>query len=439
MTDGRKKSIIKTEQMFGDDIMGLKKRVILHSDLNSFYASVELLEFPQYRGRALAVGGNKEERHGIILAKTPEAKEFGVNTGEPIWKALKKCPNLVVVPPNYDKYLYYSKEVQKIYYSYTNQVEPFGMDECWLDVTGSQKLFGSGEQIANNLRKRIKEELGLTVSIGVSFNKVFSKLGSDLKKPDATTIISRDNFKNIVWPLPCKEMIMVGPKTSIKLSKIGIYTLGQLANSNEKIIKEILGINGIRIRNWANGKDDSKVSDYYYTSPIKSIGRGITTVEDMTEFSDVRSVLMELCQDVSKKLIENGFLATGISLSIRDNKLQKKRYASRLSYPTCSSIELIRTAMNLFKGYTWNYSIRAIKIRATDLIKENTTYQITALSDIYSHENMINLENSIYEIRNKFGEKSVIYCNMMLKRLIPEDKRETVIMPSNYIAKSLGV
>ncbi|WP_300409820.1 DNA polymerase IV [Lagierella sp.] len=415
--------------------MNSKERVILHSDLNSFYASVELLNYPKYRGKPFAVGGNQEDRHGIILAKTPEAKMDGVKTGEPIWQAMKKCPNLIVVPPNYEKYLYYSDRVQKVYYSFTKQVEPFGMDECWLDVTGSQRLFGSGKEIADCIRKIVRESFGLTVSIGVSYNKIFAKLGSDLKKPDATTEITKNNFKDIVWPLGCGNMIMVGPATQRKLSSIGIYTLGELANSDERIIKKMLGINGIRIRNWANGKDNTPVTDYYYEPPIKSIGRGITTVEDMKDSCSVQSVLMELCQEVSEKLIEHGFLATGISISIRDNKLQSRNYTARLEYPTSSSIEIIRVAMELFKEYSWDYNIRAVKIRATNIIRDNTSYQITALKDVKEHEEMVNLENAIYKIRGRFGKKSVIYCNMMLKRYIPDDKREMVIMPSTYIAE----
>lgn len=433
MTDGLIEFIILKEHMFGDDIVNSKDRVVLHSDLNSFYASVELLEYPQYKGKPFAVGGNEENRHGIILAKTPEAKVEGVKTGEPIWQAMKKCPNLIVVPPNYNKFLYYSDKVQKVYYSFTNQVEPFGMDECWLDVTGSKKLFGTGKEIADCIRKTVRESFGLTVSIGVSYNKIFAKLGSDLKKPDATTEITKNNFKDIVWPLHCSNMIMVGPATERKLSNIGIYTLGELANSDERIIRKMLGVNGIRIRSWANGEDSTPVTDYYYEAPIKSIGRGITTIEDMKDSYSVQSVLMELCQEVSGKLIEHGFLATGIAISIRDNKLQRKRYATRLEYPTSSSIEIVRVAMELFKQYSWTYDIRAIKIRATNIIRDDTSYQVTALKDVKQHEEMIDLENAIYKIRGRFGKDSIIYCNMMLKRYIPDDKRETVIMPSSYI------
>ncbi|QQK07413.1 DNA polymerase IV [Miniphocaeibacter halophilus] len=412
--------------------MNRKNRVILHSDMNSFYASVELIDYPQYKGLPLAVGGDEENRHGIILAKTLEAKKMGVKTGEAIWEAKKKCPNLIILPPHYEKYLYYSKKAHDIYYDYTNQVEPYGMDECWLDVTGSIKLFESGEKIAEEIRNRIKKELSLTVSIGVSFNKVFAKLGSDMKKPDAVTIINKENFKNIVWPLKCEELIMVGKATKKKLNKIGIKTIGDIAKTKVNILKNILGINGVKLWKWANGIDDSEVRDYHYKSSVKTIGHGITTKSDLVNDNEVRDVFQELAQDISRKLIEYELLATGVAINVRSNLLTRKTFQKKLAYPTFSSLELTEAAMELFKQYDWNSNLRTLTIRAIDLIDDNYAFQVCMFENIKEHERNIKLENTIYSIRKKHGENCITYCNLLVNDKMPTDDREKVIMPYSY-------
>lgn len=232
--------------------------VILHSDLNSFYASVEMMLDPSLRGKAVAVCGSTEDRHGIVLAKSDLAKKAGIKTGMVNWEARQLCKDLIVVPPHYDQYLKYSKLTQAIYQRYTDLIEPFGMDECWLDVTGSN-LYGSGKEIAEKIRKSCREELGLTVSIGVSYNKIFAKLGSDMKKPDAITEISRETFKEKVWPLDCSEMIYCGRATSAKLAKYGIHTIGEVAAAEPAFLKRLLGVNGLALWNYANGTDTSRV------------------------------------------------------------------------------------------------------------------------------------------------------------------------------------
>lgn len=412
--------------------MKKNNRIILHSDMNSFYASVELIDYPEYKGMALAVGGDEENRHGIILAKTLEAKKMGVKTGEAIWEAKKKCPNLIILPPHYEKYLYYSRKAHNIYYDYTNQVEPYGMDECWLDVTGSTKLFESGEKIAEEIRNRIKKELSLTVSIGVSFNKVFAKLGSDMKKPDAITIINKENFKNIVWPLKCDELIMVGKSTKNKLNKIGIKTIGDIAKTKPNILKNILGINGVKIWKWANGIDDSKVRDYHYKPPVKTIGHGITTKSDLVNNDEVRDVFQELAQDISRKLIEYKLLATGVAINIRSNLLTRKTFQKKLAYPTFSSLELTNAAMELFKQYDWSSNLRTITIRAIDLIDDNYAFQVCMFENIKEHERNIKLENTIYSIRKKHGTNCITYCNLLQNSKMPTDSREKVIMPYTF-------
>jgi len=256
------------------------ERVILHSDLNNFYASVECLYNPDLRDKPVAVGGDVEARHGIILAKNYHAKKYGILTGEAIWQAQQKCRDLVVVPPNFKRYMRFSQMARDIYADYTDQCESFGLDECWLDVTGSYRLFGDGKAIADKIRERIKFEMGITASVGVSFNKIFAKLGSDIKKPDATTIISKDNFKDVVWKLPVNELLYVGRATHKKLNRYGIKTIGDLANTELKYLEYWLGKWGCMLWTFANGYDTSPVSNIGAKSLIKSVGNSTTTPRD---------------------------------------------------------------------------------------------------------------------------------------------------------------
>jgi DNA polymerase-4 len=251
-------------------------RTILHCDLNGFYASVECLSRPELKDVPMAVSGNPENRHGIILAKNELAKKFGIITAETVWQAKKKCPGLVLVPPHHDKYYEYSKRVNELYGKFTDMVEPFGIDESWLDVTGSLHLFGSGKDIADKIRENIKSQLELTVSVGVSFNKIFAKLGSDYKKPDATTVISRENYKDIIFPLPVSDLLYVGKAATEALAKYGITTIGQLANYNKQVISANLGKMGEMIHDYANGIDDGPVSFAHDEQAAKSVGNGMT-------------------------------------------------------------------------------------------------------------------------------------------------------------------
>ncbi|RVU55032.1 DNA polymerase IV [Anaerosphaera multitolerans] len=412
----------------------MKERQILHIDMNSFYASVELLDKPELKNKPVAVGGDVEKRHGIILAKNILAKNSGVKTAEPIWEAKKKCPDLIILPPNYEKYLFYSRKSHEMYYSYTNQVEPFGMDECWLDVTGSYGLFGSGVKIGNEIRKRIKRELGLTVSIGVSFNKVFAKFGSDYKKPDALTYISKENYKDIIWPLNVEEMIMVGPKTKKKLNKLGIYKLSDLALANPKMLKNIFGINGVKIWQWANGRDESPVKDYKFRNPIKSIGHGITCSSDLVDDFEVRRVFQQLSQKVSGRLIDSGLKALGVQIYIRDSTLSSMTLQGKLNYPSYSSLELTERAMELFKSkYRWKHNVRAVAIRAINLRDILEVYQVHFLEDVGEHEKKLRMERTVKSIRDRFGKDSITYGNLIGDLKMPDDGRDIVIMPNSFI------
>lgn len=267
------------------------ERTILHCDMNNFYASVECMLNPKLKGHPVAVGGDVENRHGIILAKNYEAKKFGIQTGEALWQAKQKCRNLIIVPPHYEEYLKYSRLAHSIYEDYTDLIEPYGMDEVWLDITGSTKLFGNGEKVANELRERIKFELGLTISVGVSFCKVFAKLGSDMKKPDAVTVIPKDSFREVIWNLPASDLLGVGRSTDKFLSSYGIHTIGELANAYPDLIQRKLGKNGMMLLAFANGEDRSRVAPQDYEPPMKSVGHGITTVQDLENNAEVAKTL----------------------------------------------------------------------------------------------------------------------------------------------------
>lgn len=294
------------------------ERTVLHIDCNKFYASVECLYRPEIRNKPVAVGGDVESRHGIILTKNEIASKYGLTVGEPLWKARKKCHDLIIVPPNYPLYLRFSKLARMIYADYSEFIEPFGLDENWIDVSGSQQ---NGEEIANEIRERVKSELGITVSVGVSFNKIFAKLGSDYKKPDAVTVISKDNFRDIVWPLPCGDLLMVGRATAAKLNSYGIKTIGELANTDEKFLKTVLGKNGQTLRDYANGLDTSPVRRADEVSDVKSVGNSTTTPRDLVDNDDVKIVFRVLCESVATRLREQGIKGKTVTISVRDVNL----------------------------------------------------------------------------------------------------------------------
>lgn len=409
-------------------------RTILHSDMNSCYASIEAKLNPKLKNKAMAVCGDPKNRHGIILAKSQEAKIMGVKTGEAIWQAKIKCPNLILVPPHYEKYLEFSRKARKIYYSYTNRVEPFGLDECWLDVSESLKLFGSGEEIANEIRKRMKNELGITVSVGVSFNKVFAKLGSDLKKPDATSVIKRENFKEMVWPLDISSIIGIGKSTKRKLNGIGIYTLGELAKSDVKTVKGILGINGLYLWQYANGFDDRPVKDYSYREVIKTIGNSSTLVEDLYTNEEVYNIFQILSLNVSKRLREANLSSMGIKIFIRDNNLFSYEFQAPISNPTQSSIILAEKAIDLFKKkYKWNFPIRALGLRAINLVDDKIPTQTDIFSDYKEIMKKENLDKAIYNIRKKYNKNILTFASLKNNKKFPKDRTEIVTLPNGMI------
>lgn len=382
-------------------------RVILHSDLNNFYASVECLHNPAIRNVPVAVAGDPEARHGIVLAKNYLAKACGVATGDTLWKARQKCRDIVFVPPNYDRYVEYSKMVREIYGEYTDQVEPFGLDECWLDVTGSRRLFGDGKTIADTIRGRIRDELGLTVSVGVSYNKIFAKLGSDMKKPDATTVITREEFREKVWPLPVGDLLYVGRATRTKLKRFGVNTIGDLAAVPQRYLSQLLGKNGITLWEFANGLDTSPVSNIGAKSMIKSIGNGTTTPRDLVTDEDVRIVLYSLCEHVSERMRRYGFVCSTVQLSIRENDLFTYERQEKLTYPNRTAKALFEKAFELYKKHhKSNKPVRSLSVRACDLAVPESE-QLSLMPDIASIQRREELESAEDRIRGKYGQSAL--------------------------------
>ena len=406
----------------------IQERTILHSDLNCFYASVEMMLDPKLRDKAVAVCGSTENRHGIVLAKSEKAKKAGVKTGMVNWEARQLCPDLIVVPPQYDQYLKYSALTKNIYRRYTDLVEGFGMDEAWCDVTGCQK---SGEEIAEEIRKTVREELGMTVSIGVSFNKIYAKLGSDMKKPDAITVITQDNFKEKVWPLSASELLYVGPATTRKLASYGIHTIGELAAADTEFLRRLLGVNGLAIWRYAAGLDHSRVMPIDYEEPVKTLGHGITCTADLYDENEVGRVMLELAQDLGHRLRLHKLAATGVQIAVRSKDLAYSQYQTSLPYSTQSPLDIATAGRELFhKRYTWPGPVRAVTIRATNLIPQNRPMQASLYFDLDKIIRREKLDDAVEDIRRRFGKKAIYPAACMGDLKMPDNGIHEVIMPS---------
>lgn len=383
------------------------ERVILHSDLNSFYASVECLKDPVLREKPVAVGGDVESRHGIILTRNQVAKPFGIRVGQAIWEAKQLCPELIVVPPHFEEYRRFSRLVRDIYEEYTDQVEPFGIDEAWLDVTGSRVLFGSGREIADKIRERIRRELGLTVSVGVSFNKVFAKLASDLKKPDATTEIPKSRFQEIVYPLPVTDLLFVGWSTAKKFRDYGIYTIGDLANTDVGMLKRWLGKAGEVLHAYANGWDYSPVARVDSAELVKSVGNSTTCPRDLRNDGEARLVITMMAEEVSRRLREQKLQGKTVVLFLRDNTLKSWERQAPMKRYTNVCAEIAQEAYSLFrKVYKWPLPLRGLGVRVTDLIPAGSAEQCFLFGE-ESHRRQGSLDKAVDEVRRRFGQGSV--------------------------------
>lgn len=410
------------------------ERVILHSDLNSFYASVEMMLEPRLRGKAVAVCGSREDRHGIVLAKSEPAKKAGVKTGMVNWEARRRCPALIIVPPQFEQYLKYSRLTREIYQRYTDQIEPFGIDECWLDVTGSQGLLGTGEQIAENIRQAVRDELGLTVSIGVSFNKVFAKLGSDLRKPDAVTVINEDNFRQVIWQLPANQLLFVGRATERKLAERGIRTIGDIVAAGADTMQRLLGKNGGLLWLYACGLDQARVVTDDLRPPVKSVSHGITCRDDLVNNDEVWMVLLELSQDIGHKLSLYEMYACGVQLAVKDKLLSYRQFQAPLDVPSQSPMEIAVKARDLFvKNYGWENQVRALTVRVFNLIPASWPQQMNVFDDQIKRQQRQRLEKTVDELRGRFGRRA-IYNAVLLQEL---KMAEHVICNFSYDINSL--
>ncbi len=405
-------------------------KCILHIDINNCYASIEQKLNPELKGKAIAVCGSQEDRRVIILSKSEQAKKCGVQTGEVIWQAKQKCPDLLAVPPHYEEYLKHSKMAQELYYEYTNLVEPFGIDECWIDVTESARLFGSGEDIAEQILLRMKEEIGLTVSIGVSFNKIFAKLGSDMKKPDAMTVIKREDFREKIWHLDASELLTIGRKTSKKLKSFGINTIGDVAKMDPMFIKGLLGKNGYDMWVYANGLDNSKVADATYICKNKSISNGFTCRKNLENYDEIRKAFSLLAQRVSKRLINDGVKSSCVQISLKDNKLQVEQFQTTLQVPINNSVGLLEIAMALVKeNHDYKKPIRAVNLRTTHLINENENCQLDLFNEFVENDKREKIDKVIINLEDKYSRGAVKLCTSLDHDKISSDREQLTFLP----------
>lgn len=408
-------------------------RTILHVDLNAFYASVECLYNPNIRDKPVIVCGDVEARHGIVLAKNEPAKRMGVKTGDVIWQAKQKCPGLIAVPADFKKYLRFSRMARKIYEEYTDQVESYGVDECWLDVTGFVHLFGSGEEIANKIRERFKAELGLTASVGVSWNKIFAKLGSDMKKPDATTVITPENYRDKVWPLPVGELLYVGRSTRNKLSNRAILTIGDLAERDIKLLRMYLGVWGETLWSFANGLDSSPVRVSGEETLIKSVGNSTTTHRDLVDTDNVKMIVYVLAESVAARLRAHGLKCTTVAISVRDKDLYSFERQGKLTEPTFVSGDIAGKALELFQQhYRWDKPIRSLGVRGSDLVTANGHVQLDMF--VRNRVDYEAIERTVDGLRRRFGHYAVQRCTMLLDRQLTgfNPQADHVIHPVSY-------
>lgn len=417
-------------------------RTIFHVDMNSFYASVEQAERPELRGLPLVVAGKEELRHGIVLTKSKEAKAFGIKTAETLQEARRKCPDLIVLPPQYRLYQRYSRMAQEIYYQYTDLVEPFGLDECWLDLTGSMPIHGGRPmRVAEEISERIKAELGVTVSIGTSWNKIFAKFGSDYRKPDAITPITRENYKNIVWESPVRSLLYVGPATERKLYTAGYFTIGQLAHATDYFLRRRFGKVGFILRAFARGEDETPVKAYdpeahNVDRTIKSFGNGLTAPHNIESISDAKALLWLLSESVAQRLREHSFRARTVSIGVR-SQLDLSGYGCQapLPHPSAATRDIARLAWSLLAGHQdidAEHPIRALHVRASNLVPVTSEEQL----DLFESEThrLEHLDTAIDDLRRRFGNTSIIRGTELLDESLRgmDIKDENTVHPVGY-------
>lgn len=409
-------------------------RYILHSDCNGFFASVECLHNPEIRHKPVAVCGDTDMRHGIILAKNEIAKKYNIKTGEAIWQAMEKCPELVTVKPHFDRYIRFSKEATRIYSDYSDRIEPFGIDESWIDLTGCVGSFEEATAVANEIRCRVKYELGITVSIGVSYNKIFAKLGSDYKKPDAVTVITDKNYKSIVWSLPVDDLLGVGRATKKKLSSMGIFTIGELAAFPYPILKSNFGKWGDVLHTFSNGLDMSPVKALGFVNLPKSIGNSTTTHRDLVNFEDAKIVMNVLSDSVCRRMREQALTASTVTISLRDNTLMTITRQCKID-ATDISTEILSCALKLIKSnYTFDKPLRSIGISLSDFKPKVEPEQLSLLRNEKERTRQSALDSSIDILKKRFGSYCVRPAVLLADRGLSgfSPKEEHTVHPVGY-------
>ncbi|MGN0182719.1 MAG: DNA polymerase IV [Candidatus Ornithomonoglobus sp.] len=388
-------------------------RTILHVDANCFFASVECAMNPKIADKPVAVVGDVEKRHGIVLTANYAAKRgFGVKTGDIVWQAKGKCPDLIVVKARHDIYMRFSHLMREILCSYSDYVEPFGCDEAWVELRGM--LAGHGMEAAENIRQRIKAELGITVSIGVSFNKIFAKLGSDMKKTDAVTEITRENFKEKVWRLPVEDLLYVGPQTKAKLNNRAIYTIGDLARADAGLVQSWLGKNGLMLHDFANGRDVSRVAEYDELREFKSVGNSTTCPRDLVNEDEVKTVLITIADSVAERLRSRGCRGREITVSIRDNELHWITHRCTLDYYTNTSAEIAACAEKLFREiYGWINPVRGLGISVSGLIEGEQYIQLDVFGEAERRCKRESLSRAGDIIKSRFGKRAVLKARQL--------------------------
>ena len=411
-------------------------RTILHVDANSFYASCECLYRPSIREKPVAVCGDPEARHGIVLTKNQHAKKYGVQTGEAIWQAKQKCPSLVVVPPDYPLYLHMSRQMHEILGQYSDKVESFGLDESWVEISADDMDVRKGQLVADEIRHRIHRTLGITVSVGVADNKVMAKLGSDYKKPDATTVLPPDLYEQIVWPLPVSDLLYVGPATTRKLARIGVCTIGQLANLDESLLVHKFGKIGYMLKAFALGLDTSPVKPIEVSLPIKSVGNSTTPPHDIENMTDVKELVYLLAESVATRLRENNFKARCISVSARTTELVSSSCQTTLSQSTCLAKEIAETALRLFEQrYRFGFPFRSMGINCSQLSALDAPVQVDMFGEDERRVKQEQLERSIDGLRSRFGHqvirRGIVLSDLSYSEINP--KEEHIIHPVGFL------
>ena len=412
------------------------KRVIVHSDINHAYAQIEEMMHPNLRKIPMAVGGSEEKRNGIILAKNDLAKTYHIKTGESLRDAYKKCPQLYIVHPHYDAYIYYTEKIKDVYRQYTDRVESFGLDEAWMDLTQSQRLFGDGCQLASNIQEEVFRRYGITVSMGISYNKIFAKLGSDMKKKKGFIIINENNYQQEVWPLPVEDLMMVGSHTQVKLNHMGIFTIGDLANTSGTRLVKRMGKVGGMLWQFANGLDTSEVKPVGYQQEVKSVGNGKTAIRDIQSMEQIYEFFRVLSESIAARLRALHKKGWVVSMYLRDTELRGFYRQIRLQQPTDLAKDILLNAMYLVRKENLDtICFRGGGICVSDLCQGATFEQLSLFEDVdYRYKQRVT-EELIEEIRDRYGYKSCSYASVKVDADLTDfnPKDDHVIHPVSFL------